>query len=408
VDRKRGPFKKRSVWISPERASALIGVRFTPSGVGAILKRLGLSLETRRGERLRFSVPTFRPDLQRDVDLMEEVARLYGYDRIPETVPLRPMECRPLNGEYVFQEEIRSALIGLGLSEAITFSFSSPREPERLGLPADHPGRALVEILNPVNKEQGSLRNTLLPGLLRVVAHNQNRGVESAALFELGTVFFPRPGEAVPREEIRLGIALSRPGEDMSWRRRDPSPDFYTLKGLIEALLTSLGLDGVEFAAEEHPSFRPGQTAGVVFRGEKIATAGTITDAVLEAYALSGPVFMAEIALAPLLGAREGSVRYRPLPIYPAVRRDIAIIVRNSVSYAEIRNAIESLRPELLEEYRLFDVYRGEPIPPGEKSLAFSLHYRSRCDTLQEAAVAAVHAAFKEALARKLACRFRE
>jgi phenylalanyl-tRNA synthetase beta chain len=408
VDCARGPFRKRTVRLSPKRTSELIGVNFTAASATSLLKRLGLRLESRREDSLSFSVPTFRPDLKRDVDLMEEIARLYGYDRIPETVPLRPLRAPPLNPGHAFQQEIRAALVGLGLSEAITLSFSSLQEPERMGFPEGHPERSPVPILNPVNKEQGCLRNSLLPGLLRVISRNQNRGVETAAVFELGTVFRPLAGEASPREELRLGIALSRPGEDPSWNRSQPAYDFFTLRGIIDGLFAHLKVVGAEFGSDGHPSFRTGQTARIDLRGARIAAAGAIADRVLEAYDLSGPVLAAEISLAPLAAARSEVARYQALPIYPAVRRDIAIIVPEDLPSAHVRTAIEALRPSLLEEYRLFDVYRGAPIPAGEKSLAFSLHYRSRCDTLSEDTVAAVHAAFKESLARKLSCRYRE
>ncbi len=408
IDCVRGRFPPRSIRLSAKRTSALIGVKIAPAAAAALLKRLGIRKLRGEGDSGVFSVPTFRPDLKRDVDLAEEIARLYGYDRIPETVPLRPLTAPPANPLYAFHQEARTALAGLGLSEAIALSFASGRDPERMGWPEGAPERSPVPILNPVNKEQGFLRNSLLPGLLRAVARNQNRGVGSVALFELGTVFLPAPGQPGPREESRLGIVLSRPGEDESWNRTDPVPDFFSLRGILEGFFAHLRITPADFAASPHPSFQPGQSARIALAGEGIGCAGAIADGVLKAFELAGSVLAAEIALDPLPAARERAVRYRPLPLYPVVRRDIAIIVPEELPAAAASAAIEELRPELLEECRLFDVYRGPPVPPGEKSLAFSLHYRSRCDTLSEDEVAAVHAALKESLARKLSCRFRE
>ncbi len=407
LDIKEEDFNRREVRLRPARTAVYLGVEIKAKRIRDMLESLGLNCREDGPEGMVFQVPTWRPDLTREVDLIEEVARRYGYDRIPAALPRAAVVCYPRAEEEIFQEHIRDILIGLGLNETINYSFMSSADQAGLRLSPEQTTLAAVEVINPVNREQNLLRTTLIPGLLRVVLHNRNRRAERIDLFELGKIFISR-GEELPEEYYSLGLVLARgEGEDF-WQGAPPEDDFYSLKGKVEVLLSRLRIFGVRFSPASHPVFQPGRAVKVVAGDRELGWAGAVNDLVLKNFSLDGPVFLAELKEEELLRARRSEVKYQPLPLYPAVTRDIALIVKEEISYERIREELESHRPEFLESYSLFDLYRGDPIPEGEKSLAFHLRYRSYRGTLLEEEVSKVHRILKEELARGLDCRFRE
>lgn len=407
LDLKVKDFNREEVWLRPARTSAYLGVEIKAEVIRDILEGLGLRCREEHPERLLFQVPTWRPDLTREVDLIEEVARRFGYRNIPATLPTGTVAYRPRAAEEELQDRIRGVLVGLGLNEIISYSFMSSADLKGLRLSPEQAACSAVEVLNPVNREQNLLRTTLIPGLLRVVLRNRNRKADRIELFELGKIFFPR-GKELPEEYFSLGIVLAGgEGEDF-WQGTPEKQDFYSLKGKVEVLLSRLKISEVRFLPAAHPAFQPGRTVQI-FAGEReLGLAGAINERVLENFSLEGPVFLAELREEELLSAWRREIISQPLPLYPAVTRDLAVIVKEEVSYDLIRGELENLRPEILESYTLFDLYRGEPIPEGEKSLAFHLRYRSPRGTLLEEEVSEVHGILKEGLARRLNCRFRE
>jgi phenylalanyl-tRNA synthetase beta chain len=406
IDSKAEGFPRRTVEIRPERASLLLGYPVSGDLAADTLGRLGLERGQGGKDGLKFSIPTWRPDLTREVDLVEEIARLAGFDRIPVTLPSAEITSRPPPPERTVPGRVREILLGLGLDEVITYSFMDPKSLDRLGLAEADPLRRAGRIANPVNKEQGLLRTTLIPGLLGVLAENFNRKVMPVNIFEWGAGFFF--GASGSREERPLlSLLISGTAGKADWRRPEVAVDFFTLKGILELLAERLGLGELVFSPRRDPVFQPGQCARIEVGGETLGAAGKLADRVLDAYSITVPVFLAELEAEPFLAAAGRVTGFRKLDQYPAVRRDIALVVDEGLSYREVKNAIEEARPELLEEYELFDLYRGSQIPEGKKSFAFRLNYRSRSDTLLEATVNKVHQDLQKALETRLGCSFR-
>ncbi len=406
IDRKKADFSPRTVIIRPERAGRLLGYPVPPDLAAGTLGRLGLDLIKEEKESLEFSVPPWRPDLTREVDLVEEIARLAGYDRIPARLPAAGLLSPKAPPERTVPEAAREILLGLGLDEVVTYSFMDPKSLDRLGLAPDDPLRGAGRISNPVNKEQCLLRTTLIPGLIEVLSGNYNRRVMPVNIFEWGAIFSLNASGTL-EERPRLTLLLSGPAARPDWRRPEPALDFFTLKGILELLAARLGVEVPVFSPRDHPVFQPGQCARIEAGGETLGTAGKVSGRLLEPYSIPVPVFLAELEAGPFLAAAGAAVRYRKLDQYPAVRRDMALVAEESLPYGAVAEALERHRPELLEDYEIFDLYRGSQVPEGKKSFAFRLNYRSRCDTLCEATVNQIHREFQEALKRELGCSFR-
>lgn len=406
IDRKESDFSPRIIVIRPERAGRLLGYSVPPKLAADTLRRLGLDLKKEGEESLEFSVPPWRPDLTREVDLVEEIARLAGYDRIPARLPSAGLLSPKSPPESTVPEAAREILLGLGLDEVITYSFMDPKSLDRLGLEPSDPLRRAGRISNPVNKEQCLLRTTLIPGLLEVLSGNFNRRVMPVNIFEWGTVF-SRNASGPLEERTLLTLLLSGPATQPDWRRPEPALDFFTLKGTLELLAARLGVGELTFSPLDHPVFQPGQCARIEAGGKTLGTAGKVSGRLLESYSIPVPAFLAELEAGPFLAAAGAAVRYRKLDQYPAVRRDMALVTEESLPYRAVAEAIERHRPELLEDYEIFDLYQGSQIPEGKKSFAFRLNYRSRYDTLCEATVNQSHREFLEALKRELGCSFR-
>lgn len=406
IDRKTEDFSPRTVTIRSERAARLLGYPLSPDLLNSILSRLGLVSRKGETESRQFTIPSWRPDLTREVDLVEEIARLNGFDRIPAQLPRVEMISRKDPAERTVPQEARDILLGLGLDEVITYSFLDPRSLDRLGLEEKNPLRRAGRITNPVNKEQCLLRTTLVPGLLEVLSGNYNRKVMPVNIFEWGAVFVRDQGDKL-QERPLLSLLISGPAVKPDWRRPEPVLDFFSLKGILELLGRRLKLDRLIFSPREDPIFQPGQCAQIVSAGKPLGVTGKVSDRVLEAYSISTPVFLAELEAGVFLSAAGRATPFRPLDHYPSIRRDLALVVEESLTYRKVSEAIERHRPDLLEDYEIFDLYRGSQVPEGNKSFAFRLNYRSRYDTLCESTVNKIHQEFQEALKEELRCSFR-
>ncbi len=402
IDTRKEGFPRREVGFCPRRVSTFLGVDISAGEASRLLGGLGLEQSGAEGDQLLFLVPTARPDLERETDLAEETARLYGYNRIPESLPRRAIRYCPPRPRRRLEELSASTLCALGLDEAITYSFMDPRELELLGFPPDSPRRRAPRILNPVNKEQSLLRTSLLPGLLRVIRTNQSQKAPRIGVFEMGTVFRRGDQDSRPEESAALGIALA-PGESAPyWGGGGRERDFFTLKGVIETLLDRLGVKDAVFSSVAEPPFQPGQTAALEIAGRRVGLLGRLDEPVLAAAAITGPVLGAELDLEILFNAADLTRSYRALETYPGVERDIALVIGAETSFAEVAAAVAASRPEILESFQLFDVYSGEQVPDGKKSLAIRLRYRSKLGTLDENTVSAAHAGLVDNLRASL------
>lgn len=376
-----------TVRCRPSRARALLGVDGTDEQMAAYLQSLELEVE-REEDELIVTVPTFRPDLRREADLIEEIARMYGYDNVPARLPGGAFSVARQAPPLPRLDDMRESLVGLGLLETMTYSFVSPDVPDKLEWGADDERRRVIELRNPLKDDMAVMRTTLLSGLLDTAARNRTRRNTAVHVFEIGAVFQPDsvPLQSLPKEARRLGLLMTGRLPEMHWGRKGEPATFYHLKGAVERLCGDLGLTP-EFASSGEPSLHPGRRADVFIAGERIGYLGEIHPSVAARWDMDGVrLYCAELDADALAAASDRtSIRYERLPRYPAVERDIALLVPSSVTGGQIESSLREAGGELLEGVRLFDVYEGPTLEAGVRSLAYALTLRAPDRTLTEA-----------------------
>ncbi|MFL5782555.1 MAG: phenylalanine--tRNA ligase subunit beta [Thermoleophilaceae bacterium] len=406
------PVEPTVVALRPARVARLLGTEIPSGEIRAILERLGFGVAggDGDGDALSVTVPPWRwSDVYREADLVEEVGRIYGLARMPVTLPARRRAVGRLMPAQRLRRRLEDALRDRGLAEAVSYSFTSPRTLARLRL-ADHDGFAEIRIANPLSEDQSVLRPLLLPGLLDAARHNAARGRPGARLFESAHVY-PGPlatppggaADASPRgavpapEPHRLAVLLTGPAP-AGWRTPAAPADFYAAKGLLEAVLDAAGVPA-RFEPGERPFLHPGRSASVVsLDGRELGFVGEVHPAVLAEWDLdAGAAFEVDADLLAELASE--AVAYQDVTSFPAVLQDIAVVVPEDVPSAEVEGAVRAGGGDLLAELRLFDVYRGEQVGEGEKSLALRLAFRAPDRTLADEDVAALRAAIEERLA---------
>lgn len=372
--------KPKSLILRPRRIADILGIEVPGPFVERTLAALGFRVEADPKGFWRVGVPTFRIDIDREADLIEEIARFFGYDRIPSVVtPLRAVE-PPQSRRRDRIARLRQILLQQGFDEVVNASFT---DPEREGLL--HSGRRAVEIRNPISARASLLRTTLLPGLLENAAHNRNRGLDRVHLFEAGPVYSRE--ETRCREGASLGLLAAGPRHGENWREKPRPVDFFDLKGALEAALSGLRYDGSVFEAAEHPAFEPGLALNLVYRGEALGVCGRVAAPILAAFSLDGPVFAAEINLAALLEKQPRPFQVAPVPRYPAVVRDLSFLVDPELPWREIRRAVERQNPPHLETFDVVDRFSGPSVPGGKTSLTVRFRFRHPGRTLLAAEV---------------------
>lgn len=381
----------RNVPLRPARAALLLGIPEISAEIATdCLQRLGFVVTPGPEETLHVHAPAFRPDITMEEDLVEEVGRIYGYENIPETLPIGATSWGGESGEGAFLSRIRRILVGCGLQEVITHGLSAPSVFDG---PDDAARR--VAIRNALSAEVSGLRRSLLPTMLDVAEHNATRGQNAMALFEVGRVWQneERGGMQVPKEYLAVGGLLTGAINPVGWQRDSPSlpADFWMARGVVERLLEGLGITGAAFAppgesAGALPQFHPGRAALLTLEEARPAgVIGEIHPRIAAKLGLRERILLFEISLDALQQALpEEGPRYRPLSRYQAVSRDLAPRVAESVPYAEIEAAVRAADVALLEAFALTDVFRGAPLPEGLKSLTLSFTFRSSERTLSE------------------------
>jgi len=409
---------QRVIEFDPAYAARVLGVEIPTDEIVRILASLEFqvskfqvsgSADNVKPETLRVTVPSHRLDVTRPVDLVEEVGRIWGYDRFPTTLLRDELPPQRANLRLEGAERVRDLLVGCGLDEVITYSLVSIEDEGKLrpqGPPPD-PARYL-RVRNPLSVERAYLRQTLLPSLLHTTRENL-RFFDRVAIFEIGAVYLPVEGQTLPEEPLQLGMVMTGPREARSWLKgQDSAPmSFYDLKGVVETLLARLGLKGT-FEQTDHPAFHPGRCAQLRVGGGVVGVMGELHPGVREAFDLPAqPVCALEFDLEALL-AQVGAARtMQPISRFPAVVQDLALVVDENLSAEEVRRAILVFGGRLLRDARLFDLYRGEQVPPGKKSLAYSLTYQSEDRTLTDDEVAQVQERIVQHLAKELGAELR-
>ena len=377
------------------RFCAMMGADIPASFVADILERLGCAVAaTDDADVLAVTAPTFRPDLEREIDLYEEVLRLWGMDRIPSTLPGSPQRVGTRTEAERAMDTVNETLRSAGLNETMTYSFAEPADLERLRLPAEGLGEP-VELLNPLNADQSVMRQSIVPGLLRSVAYNLARGVADVQLYEVGTVFSAAEGRKKPKERRRIAGALAGAMGDAAWNRARVPFDFFDGKGVLESLARELALPKVRFralSADEAPHLQPGRAAEMMADGAVIGWVGELHPLAARAFDIEVPVTVFELDAGALVKAARPARPYVDVPVFPAVAVDVALVVDEGVTHERLVQCMTSAGGKLLEDVRLFDVYRDEErVGAGKKSMAYALTYRAPDRTLTSEEVDKAH-----------------
>lgn len=404
IDVYAAPPPPRRVRCRFERVNRLLGIDVDPDEVVALLHALGAPVTDRDALSVEVAPPPFRNDLTREADLIEEVARLYGLDRIPAEPAAARCGGDMASDTYYALEQVRSQLLGLGLNECMNYSLISEAAAVR---GTGHERAQLITLANPLSNETACMRPSLLPGLLQCVAHNVAHSNTDLALFELDRVLLRT--ETQPEESFQAGLVLSgRRQPERFGAERDAEYDFFDMKGLLEGWFTNRHLHGLECRSIEHSGFVPGASAGLFGDGKCLAQFGQIRPELTADMRMRHPLFAALVDIDALLAAPTTPRSYTPLPQFPAVQRDISLVAPADLSNQAIVDVIRSARCSWLEAVQLFDVYQdAELTANGRRSLAYALTYRDRDETLTDEKVNGAHEQIRALLASTLSVELR-
>ncbi|SDI59562.1 phenylalanine--tRNA ligase subunit beta [Natribacillus halophilus] len=399
------PEFEQEVHLNLGRLNMRLGTALGVDEVEDILQRLGL-IVTDIGDEWRVRIPSRRLDITIEEDLIEEVARLYGYDRIPTTLPVGARSAGALTNEQKRRRKIRRFLESAGLQEAITYSLTSAQYAEKFVL---HQGEENMRMLMPMSEERAVLRRSLIPHLLDAAHHNVNRQIPNISLFELGAIFEPDSDHRKqPEEHLHVAGVLSGQWFNPTWNSEEVAADFYVVKGIVEGLLQQVGKEGeAKFRARKREGMHPGRSADVIINGEVVGFLGQIHPLDQEAQGLS-PTYVFELDAESLLTVDDEVLRYQPLPRFPTIRRDLAVVVDVNIVSAEVEAVIVEAAGKWLEDIYLFDVYEGEKVESDKKSLAYSLLFLNRERTLTDEDIASIHEDIVTSLRTRLGATLRE
>ena len=399
------PFVPRNVEFRPERVKELTSLTVRPDEVVCILSRLGFKSDYFPLDRFTAEVPSWRIDVEQEEDLVEEIARHSGYDKIASELP-------PSNipGEYqpteMKQRSLRRALNACGFDEAITFSFIARDEQYEL-IPSLRE-QTQTELKNPIIEGASWMRSSLLPGLINSLRHNLNHGIRDVRLFEIGRIFGISQDGELPEEPLSLALVATGTAVEENKAQADRELDFFDLKGALEAGVDWMNVSPLVFTNTTAKHLRAGQAASIKRAdGVEIGTIGRLAEAVASAYKFRQPVYVAEIDLGSLLSGPERGIQYTPLPRYPSVMRDISLLLNRTVPLDEILSAVRNQRVADCRNVMLVGTFAGANIPPTKRSVTLRLEYRSDERTLRDEEVEERHAQLTSALLKTFAAEQR-
>lgn len=397
------------IMVSAPKVNKVLGVEIVESEMTGIFKRLGFSVAEKAPGQFKVAVPLRRPDVKIEEDLIEEVARLHGYEKIPATLPKGALieNREPVSERLKYL--IKNLVVSCGFFECISYSFINPSNLDLLGLDQDDRRRQAIEVQNPFSEEQKTMRTTVLPGLLKAVQHNLNHRQMNLQLFEIGAVFVPQslPLKELPEERVKLAMVATGEAPGANWAAPSRKADFYTLKGVLELIFKRLQIENVEFVAKAEPFTHPTRSAEIFIDGKPLGYLGELSPAAQEKWDFSQKVIVAEIDFALLVAHAVLVPKVTSLPLYPAAIRDLALVVPAEISALELENTIKETGGQALKKVLLFDLYEGRQIPAGKKSLAYSLTFRSEEGTLKDSEVTEMMLKINEAL-KKLGAVLRD
>lgn len=393
IDKYPEPVKPFNIEVSSEWINKFIGINIEEKRMKEILERLEMKVS---GEgTLKIEVPTFRQDVKIKQDVAEEVVRIYGYDVVPSVKMVGETVEAAWTREQKLLREVKNTMVACGLMEAVTYTFTSPKSFDNIEIPKDSDLRKTVIISNPLGEDFSIMRTTSISSMMECLSRNNARDNKEAYLFEIARVYIKGDGK-LPQELDKLVIGMYG------------DVDFFALKGIVESLLQNLGIDKFDIEREsENPIFHPGRTARLRIRKKDSGVFGEVHPNVLENYGIESRVYVAELDLATIFEAAKLERKYKALPKFPAISRDIALLVKDEVAVGEIEKVILRAGKELIESIKLFDVYKGKQIPDGTKSVAYSITYRSPEKTLKDTEVNEVHQRVVKVIQEKFEAQIR-
>lgn len=394
--------KKRSVGLRYSKLNDILGVDIPEAKVKKILNSLGINTKATGKLSIKAEIPAFRNDIENEIDLIEEAARVYGYDKVPRSVPRLVEQLIRLPFEVIVERRIREALVRMGLDEIITYSLLAKKN-----IPAeDTTGKNTVEIINPLSSEQEIMRTSLIPGLLNTIARNINRKTKDLKLFELGNVYLGTEKEDNFSEKRTLSIGITG-HEFRGWAAETRAFDFFSLKGIVESLFGALGIDSYSIKYGKDGRLSPQASAVIELDNQPIGYLGEVSGDLLDEFEIKDKVYASEISIEPIFRKVILARRFRELAKYPSVFRDISIVVDSDIANAEILESIRSNGKPLLKNAGLIDRYTGKPVQEGKISLTYRLEYQDLARTLEEKDVSPVHSTILTALESKFGAKLR-
>lgn len=384
------PFSAHPISVKPKKINTIMSIEIELSHIERLLKSIGFEVK-KSGEEIFVTPPSFRHDIQQEMDVIEEIARLYGYNNIPSTLPLVEMRHSAENIQWNFIKKIKASMKASGFYEVINYSFLNPLVLDKLRLSDDDIRRRLVYIKNPLRKEDEALRTTLIPTLLENVRLNISRGEKSLRLFEISNIFL-RADEGLPHERMRMTAVYLDDRKEHLWHSKHDR--FYDLKGAVENLFIELRIKDYSFIQDLsliEPYMHHGKSSIIKIGNEMVGSVGALRPEVLQAFEIDSVVNILEIDINNIFSFVSEKIKYCPIPKYPYIERDISIIVPEDITNKDAKEVILGIDSDLIESVHLFDVYTGKPIPPGKKSIAFSIRYRAGDRTLTDSEVNQLH-----------------
>jgi phenylalanyl-tRNA synthetase beta chain len=384
------PWSPPKITLRVQRANEILGTNIDANAITHHLSSLGMAVKALDQNQIAVYPPSFRVDITREADLIEEVARLIGYDNIPVTLPaIRPTE--EDFSERVLRDRIKALLVGMGFLEIITYSFISPRSADILGAEGHSHLRSFVKLLNPLSQDQSVMRTSLIPGLLSTVHLNTLRGQNDLRIFEWGKVYLKEDGE-LPQERQVLAAFMTGMASAQEWYQAPREVDFFDIKGVAETILEELGIQKPEFRRSgSKEGLDPSECAKIYYTGSEIGAIGRISKEAMEGYCLERSGLVLELDIESLFPFVKWAKEFTPLAKFPSVRRDISIIVNRSTPTATLLDIVKGMGKELVESVSIFDVYQGKGIDKTEKALALRINYRSQERTLTDEEVNKIH-----------------
>lgn len=389
VDVYPNPKQANYVTFTPEQINNHLGTNIAKDVMLNIITSIGFDVTKDENDEITVKVPSWRNDVTCMADISEEIARLHGFDKIKSTLPNGVSMQGTQSAKQTFIDKVKASLSSQGLYETISFALTNEETFNKLNIPQDSPLRKAVPIMNPLSDEYPLVRTTLLSSIFDNLARNLARKNDDVALFEVGSVFFPKalPVTELPDEVIKIAGAITGRRNAQGWNQANDMVDFYDAKGIIEELLANLRVTRYTVEAGTHYAMHPGKTALFKKGRDVIATVGEVHPAVLSAYGITKPVYIFELDATTVMKYMAKDLKYKALPKYPATSRDLAMLVDVDVNAADIEKAMTKAAGQNLTQITLFDVYTGKQVEEGKKSLAFSLTFQSNDKTLTDAEI---------------------